>query len=258
LSFIGREGSSPSSPTKKGFGTDFKKVMIKKITSNYIYLLIFGIFLFTGIGVYSNVQEQKSIDRSKIPEKVEDSNGFQRWITNIKNKEIDISADGFGLLEENEIYNTKWMKVYSIDEKDRKDEYDKNIEAHRDIQKVIYSPSDRIFIDYRNEPREGYNTNEVHFYGLLDDKIIDARIVDCSIRANCYFDRAYFLENDIFVISEISRTIDKKDKETPLCSTDELCDYSFKLHLIDLKNNSRLVYESESFDAVLSELIPEL
>ena len=81
--------------------------MIKKITINYIYFLIIGIFLFTGLGVYSNVIEQKSIDMSKIPEKVEESNWFQRWITNIKNKEIDISADGFELKEENEIYNTK-------------------------------------------------------------------------------------------------------------------------------------------------------
>jgi hypothetical protein len=232
--------------------------VLKKITSNYIYLLIIGIFLFTGAGVYSNIREQKSIDRSKIPEKVEESNGFQRWITNLKNKEVDISADNFELLEENEIYNTKWMKVYSIDEKGKKEEYDNFIEEHKDTDKVIFSPSERILIDYRNEAREGYNSNEVHFYGLLDDKLIDARIVDCSIRANCYFDRAYFLENDIFIISEISRTIHKKDEETPLCDASDLCEYSFKVHLIDLKNNSRLVYESESFEVVLSELIPEL
>jgi hypothetical protein len=137
------------------------------------------------------------------------------------------------------------MTVYSIDEKGRREEYNENIEAHRDIKKVIFSPSDRIFIDYRNVVRDGYKENEVHFYGLLEDKIIDARIVDCSLRANCYFDRAYFLENDIFIVSA-------------LCSADEVCEYSFKLHLIDLKNNSRLVYESESFEVILSELIPEL
>ena len=218
-----------------------------------------AIFLLVALGVGINVNEQLSIDQSKIPEKVEEHKGFQRWITNLKNKGLEhVDADQFRLQEENEIYNTKWMQVYSTDDEEQMDRFEQAIEEHQKLPMVIFSPSERLFIDYRNENRNGYKPNEVHFYGIRDDKIIDARILDCSARANCYFDRAYFLSNDVFVISEFSRDIDKKDKTTELCPIDQECTYSIKLHVIDLINNSRLVYESKTFNIVLSELIPEL
>lgn len=223
------------------------------------YILVAAIFILVGWGAAINIQKQLSKDQSKIPEKVEEFEGFQRWITNLKNKGLDyVDADEFSLVEENEIYNTKWMQVYSLDEEGRAEEFEETIAAHRNLEDVIFSPSERLFIDYRNKKRNGYKPNEVHFYGARDDKIIDARILDCSTRANCYFDRAYFLDNDVFVISEFSRTIHKKDQDTPKCPIDTECEYSIKIHVIDLINNSRLVYESEPFNIVLSELIPEL
>ena len=221
-------------------------------------LLVILLFAAVVVGVVSNIKEQNAVDDSKIPQKVEEDRGFQRWITNLRNKDIVIEADGFRLVEKNEIYNTKWMKVYSIEESGKQEEYDKIIAEHKDVKDVVFSPSERIFLDYRNISRNGYNSNEVHFYGLRDDKIIDARILDCSIRANCIFDRAYFLDNEVFVITEISRSIDKKDLTIQTCLPSESCSYSFKLHLVDLINNSRLIYESKPFDAVLDELAPEL
>jgi len=230
---------------------------VKRIKLEHVLVLL--IFILVGFGVYINVQEQLSIDQSKLPEKVEEHKGFQRWITNLKNKGLDfVDADEFTLIEENEIYNTRWMQVYSLDEKGRQEEFDQTIITHQNLDNVIFSPSERLFIDYRNIKRGDYKTNEVHFYGLRDDKIIDARILDCSVRANCYFDRAYFLSNDVFVISEFSRTIHKHDTTTPKCSLDAECEYSIKIHVIDLINNSRLVYESKPFNIVLSQLIPEL
>ena len=218
-----------------------------------------GIFLLVGFGVVINVQEQLSVDRSKLPEKVEEHKGFQRWITNIKNKGLNfVNADDFALTEENEIYNTKWMKVYSLDEEGKQEEFEKTIAEHQKTKKIIFSPSERLFIDFRNIIRNGYKPNEVHFYGVRDDKIIDARILDCSEKANCYFDRAYFLSNDVFVISEFSRNIHKRDTTTPDCSKNTECTYTIKIHIIDLINNSRLVYESKPFNIVLSELIPDL
>jgi hypothetical protein len=221
--------------------------------------LVIGIFLLIALGVYSNVNEQHAVDQTKLPEKVEDSKGFQRWITNLKNKGLeDIDADEFRLQEENEIYNTKWIKVYSADDPDRKAEYEETLENHKDLKKVVFSPSEREFIDHRYEYRGEYAPNEAHFYGQKDDKIIDARILDCSTRANCYFDRAFFLTNDLFVITEFSRNIHKHDDEAPLCSISESCTYTFKVHVIDLINNQRLVYESEPFEAIWEELMPEL
>lgn len=221
-------------------------------------ILSLVVIAFVGLGVYSNIREQNAIDRSKIPAKVEESRGFQRWITNLKNKDMIVEADDFTMVEENEIYNTKWLKVYSLDDENKKEEFEQFLESHKNIEKIIFSPSERELIDFRNIDRDGYTSNQVRFYGQKEDKIIDARILDCSLYANCYFDRAYFLTNDLFVITEISRNIDKKDVSSPPCTVNEMCKYSFKLHLVDLINNSRLVYESKPFDAVLSEVLPNL
>lgn len=216
------------------------------------------IILLVVLGVYSNIREQRAVDHSKIPQKVELSRGFQRWITNLKNKGLEVMADEFKLKEENEIYNTKWIKVYSIDDPEKKAEYEELLKASVDVKKIVFSPSEREIIDFRNEIRGDYKANEVRFYGQKEDKIIDSRIVDCSIRANCYFDRAYFLDNDVFVVSEFSRNINKGDEQLPVCSVNNVCTYTIKVHVVDLIKNSRYVYESEPFEAVLSKLIPQL
>ena len=223
-----------------------------------IFSSVLGIFLLTGATVYFNIQEQRAVDRSKIPEKVEASKGFQKWITNLKNKDFVIEADEFRLVEENEIYNTKWIKIYSVDEPGKQDELNNTLSAHKDIKGVVFSPSGEEFVDYRNIERYGYQTYEVRLYGLKEDKIIDARILDCSPKANCYFDRAYFLDNDVFVISEISRKVNKNEQLTTACLVSEPCEYSFKVHVVDLKKNSRLIYGSKPFTVVLNEILPEL
>lgn len=230
---------------------------MKNFKPEFIYtILIFSIVVAT---VSINYYKHYSLDRSKIPDKVEQSKGFQRWLTNLKNKDFDfIDADQFRLVEENEIYNTKWMKVHSLDENGREEEFLKIIEDHKNLKKVVFSPSEKLFIDYRDETRGDYKPNQVHFYGLRDDKIIDARILDCSVRANCYFDRAYFLNNDVFFITEFSRNIHKRDQEAAICTPEENCIYTIKIHIVDLINNSRLVYESEPFNIIFSEIKPEL
>lgn len=230
---------------------------MKKLKPEHVVtaLLFVAVVVSAGINVFQNL----SVDQSKLPEKVEESKGFQRWITNLKNKDLDyINADDFTLIEENEIYNTKWLKVYSLDEPGKQEEFDTNIKAHLETKGVAYSPSEQVYVDYRNIQKDGYKANEAHLYGLRDDKILDSRILDCSTRANCYFDRAYFLSNDVFVITEFSRTIDNDAAQIPECDITSVCNYSVKLHLIDLINNKRLVYESKPFDLLLSETIPEL
>ena len=234
-----------------------------------VRLEVAAIFLLVIAGAGINVYQNLSVDDEKLPDKVEHSDGFQRWITNLKNKGMDfVEADEFRFIEENEIYNTKWLTISSLDEDGKQEEFENTLKAHliqtdvtdelTPIKGVIFAPNENMFIDYRNGEKDGYDSNEARLYGLKEDKIIDARILDCSIRANCYFDRAYFLSNDVFVVSEFSRAIDKKDKDAPICTIDQKCTYSIKLHLIDLINNKRWVYESESFDIILTEWIPDL
>ncbi len=224
----------------------------------YHYILI--ILILIGAGAYLNQKEKLAVDRSKLAPKIEESNGFQRWITNLRNNDFTTGADEFTLLEENEIYNTKWMKVSSLDDETKRNEFEQRLIEVADIKKVVFSPSEREYVDYRNIDRYGYIPNEVYFYGIRDDKIIDTRLVDCSVGDNCYFDRAFFLEdsNDVVVVSEFSRDRENKKSELPSCARNEICTYTIKLHVIDLLRNSRLVYESKPFDINLEEILPQL
>lgn len=224
-----------------------------------IFISLTGILLITiSLATFVNYKRYKDIDRSKIPQKVEESKSFQKWITNLKNKSLDVSADDFTLIEENEIYNTKWMTVYNIDDAGVFENFQEDINLHKDVKGVVFSPSERQYIDYRNIVKDGYLPTQIHYFGLRDDKLLDARLLDCSDALNCFFDRAYFLDNDVFVISEVSRNLDKKASFIPPCAIDAICTYTIKLHVVDLNKNSRLVYESKPFDSVLSLLIPEL
>jgi len=201
-------------------------------------------------GAYVNYRQERDIDRSKVPPKLELSKPFQKWITNLKNKGLIVEADEFRLREENEIYNTKWMAVYNIDDADAVDRLNAELAALQNEKKVAFSPSERELIDYR--------TTQVRYYGLRDDKIVDARLLGCTSNINCYFDRAYFLDNDVFVVSEFSRSVDLNEQNPQACTLDQMCKYSIKIHLVDLNKNSRLVYESKPFDTNLALLIPNL
>src|SRR3990167_2512464 len=85
-------------------------------------LLAFIIFSLIGVVMWSNYRQQLAVDHSKIPEKVE------------QNKDFIIEADEFQLKEENEIYNTKWLKVYSFDDDVVQKQFEEIITAHRDIR----------------------------------------------------------------------------------------------------------------------------
>jgi len=52
--------------------------------------------------------------------------------------------------------------------------------------------------------------------------------------------------------------LDEDDVEVPVCDTGGICTYTFKIHVIDLINNKRLIYESKPFDVVLDEAIENL
>jgi hypothetical protein len=123
---------------------------------------------------------------------------------------------------------------------------------------VVFAPSGTMYLDYRSIYREGYFPNQVHLYGLKEDKILDARILDCSERGNCYFDRGYWLDNDVFVITEWSRNINKTQEVIPVCPITSVCTYAIKLHMIDLIHNKGYVYRSKLIDINLSEWIKNL
>ncbi len=100
------------------FGKHLFSDKLKYMSKRTALFVVSSVLLTAIIGAatYTNYRRYKDIDRTKIPEKVETAKAFQKWITNAKNKKLELSADDFVMVEENEIYNTKWMSVYNIDE----------------------------------------------------------------------------------------------------------------------------------------------
>lgn len=219
------------------------------------------ILVLVVIVVYSNISEKLAVDKTRLPEKVELSKGYQKWNTNLRNSDLKVETDKIRLKEKNEVYNMANMIIKSMDDEDTIEEFNKEIDLHRELNQVVFAPSDRAFIDYRAKNRGEATTrmllpNEARFYGVRDNKLIDAMILRCKKELNCYFDRAFFISNDLFVITEVSRNVNREEAITP-CDITELCTYTFKIHVIDLINNSNHVYESLPLEFVLADKISD-
>lgn len=220
--------------------------MKKKIITSALTLCV---FLLVGAGVFINVQKQRAVDRSRLPQKVELSSGYQKWNTNLKKKGVAIEADEFKLLEETEVFNTRWMTVTSVDQPGQKQILDSKLANAKGQEKTALSPSGTQFIDYRDVARDGYTQGQVRLYGLKEDKILDTRALGCNNQANCYFDRGYFLDNDTFVVTEFSL----KDPGAA-CDINQVCTYTIKLHLVDGLKNKHFVYISLPKDLNLAQM----
>lgn len=220
-------------------------------------ILIIVIAILIATGVTLNIKKQYSIDKSKIPNKLETQSQFQKWLTNVKNKGIKIEADNFRFVEDSNVYNTLWTSTASSDDDKSRKLYEETIEQLKKYKTSAISPNEREAVNYDNSLRFGFNPNEVFFYGLREDKILRTKVTDCDPESNCYYNRAAFLDNHVFFVIELSlKDYTKKDPKT--CDPKTLCKYSFKVHLVDLINNSRTVYESESFEGYFADIVGKL
>jgi hypothetical protein len=220
-------------------------------------LLVIFIIFFISLGVGINLNQQYSVDRTKIPSKLESNGKFQKWLTNVKNKNIPLEADNMKFIEDSNIFNTIWTSTTSIDDPKNRSFYEENIKSLSLYKESEFSPNEREVVNYSFGNRFGYGSNEVFFYGLREDKVLQTRIVKCELEENCYFHRAGFLDNHVFFISEVS--LHNFNKENPaICSPSQICQYSFKVHLVDLNNNSIVTYQSDYFDSSLEYLKKEL
>lgn len=220
-------------------------------------ILIVGIFICVGLVVFFNIKEQLSIDKSKIPAKLEENSKFQKWLTNAKNKGINVEADKFKFVEDSNIYNTIWTSTSSIDNDSSRADYENNMKILDAFETSEKSPNEREIVNYDNTDRFGFTRNQVFFYGLREDKILLTRVVDCELEANCFFHRAGFLDNHVFFVAELS--LKEFTKKNPvICDPTKVCKYTFKIHFVDLINNSRTVYVSEEFEGVFEDLKSKL
>jgi len=220
--------------------------------------LVFVVLALTAATVASNYRQQLAIDNSKISSGVELSKEFQRWITNMK-KRVDISADEFRLIESNEVFNSAHLTISTTENEEANSAHLAKLEEFSQYDDVRFSPNEFQFLDFRREVRSDgnreYLPNEVYYHGLQETKIIDTRILSCDIDANCYFDRAFFADNHVFVISQFSRDVPEDELATaPACALDEVCTYTIKLHVFDLINSAQHVYASNPYNLNLSEM----
>lgn len=208
-------------------------------------ILISIIAILVAVGVSLNIREQYSIDKSRLPTKLETNSKFRSWLSNLKDKDLDLDADNFRFLEENDVFNTVNLATESIDNESSRKIYDQNMSELTKLKETAISPNEREVVNFSNSDRFGFFPGEVFFYGLREDRILRIKLADCANRENCNFHRAAFMDNHVFFIMELSpKGLASENQLT--CALDQVCEYSFKAHLIDLNNNSRVVYESET------------
>ncbi len=223
------------------------------------FLALLALVILISFGVYLNYAQKLTIDRAKIPRFVEDHKNFQKWITNHKNKDIELEADAFRLLEESEVYNTQRLKLYPLSDTLMLKKYTELFKTQEKVVDKRISPDGKQLVNYQYDYRLGlsnttYLPSDVWYLGIRGDRIIENKLVSCNVKANCIADRAFFITDDIVVVSEIMRDIDT-DGTYPPCGINELCTYKVRLNVMDIAQNSNLIYESPTFDIVLSDKI---
>lgn len=220
-------------------------------------ILISIIAILIATGVSFNLYKQYSVDKTKLPFKVESHSRFQRWLSNLKDKGLDLEADKFRFLEENNLFNSIWTSTESIDNDISRKNYDLNMQELLKLKESAKSPNEREIVNFTHSDRFGFLPNQVFFYGLREDRILKTKVAECPDNSNCDFHRAAFIDNHVFFIMELSlKNFDKKNPKT--CRLDEICEYTFKVHLIDLNNNSRTVYQSETINDTFINLEKKL
>jgi hypothetical protein len=220
-------------------------------------ILIIFISLSIGGVISLNLYEQYSVDKTKLPTKLETHERFQRWLSNLKDKNVDLEADNFRFLEDSNIFNSIWTSTTSIDDDSSRLIYEENIKELKKLKRTEISPNEREIINFSKGARFGYTEKDVFFYGLREDRILNTKIADCYQHFTCNFHRGAFIDNHVFFIMELSQKF-VPESEFKYCNLDEVCEYTFKVHLVDLNNNSRTVYESEVINDTYTNLEEKL
>jgi len=220
-----------------------------------ILVIFISILVATSISI--NLYKQYSVDKTKVPNKLETNYRFQRWLSNLEEKDLKLEADNFKFLEDNNVYNSLWTSTSSIDDDNSRKIYEDNMKALLEFKESELSPNDREIVNFSNTDRFGFLPNEVFFYGLREDRILRTKITDCPAISNCSFHRAAFLDNHVFFIVELAqKDFDKNNPQN--CQLDQVCDYVFKVHLVDLMNNSRTVYQSTTINDTYNNILKKL
>jgi hypothetical protein len=219
-------------------------------------LIILVAFMVTGV-ILKNFYDEYSIDKTKLPLKVETHPRFQSWKSNLKDNNLNIDGDNFKLIKDSNIFNTIWTTTISIDDEVARKLYEENMQTLLSFKESAKSPNEREVVNFTPTDRFGYTYKDVFFYGLREDRILSTKIANCYQHVTCNFHRAAFIDNHVFFITELSqKTV--PEEEFKGCQEDEICEYTFKIHLVDLNNNSRTVYESETVIESYNKLVNKL
>lgn len=224
------------------------------------FVLTFLLLVFVFAAAYSNYAQKRAVDESKLPPYVENNKYFQKWITNHKNKDINLEADEFRLFEENEVYNTARIIVYPITDEVHVKAYKEYLENSENNKNARFSPDKSQVVEFTHALRFGisgrdFKPQELLYLGKRGDRVIENKLLQCSTRALCYIDRAYFINDDIVVASTFTLASENSTVPVAPCDYSQECEYIVTLYVMNIADNSALVYKSLPLNLVLDNKI---
>jgi len=204
--------------------------------------------IFASVGgavlVNTEIDESESQDKKTLPNEIANHKNFKTFQKEMSDAGIVVNPDEITLKDQREIYNPDRIKVFSQQNEIKKNELEETMQSLKDVNGVTLSPDRNIILDYRNISKIGASARQIRLFGIRSEKILDASLLDCAISSECVFLDGYFINNDNFVLHEIS--LARKD---PDCVAEGTCLYSIKIHHVELAQNRRSLYESAEFEA---------
>ena len=215
--------------------------------------ILFVVIIFASIGgaVLINTKKDDSEDKDDktFPSEIADHENFKTFQKEMSDAGIVVNPDEIIIKDQREIYNPDRIKVFSQQDEIKKTELEETTQSLRDVSGVTFSPDQKIILDYRNIARVGASSRQIRLFGIRSEKILDAPLLDCAISSECIYIDGYFIDNDSFVLHEIS--LARKD---PDCVVGSTCSYSIKIHYVELMQNQRSLYESTEFEAPVASM----
>ncbi len=209
---------------------------LPKVKIAFLLLIVFVLFA-ASINYLSSLKTNSE----KLPLGLESEKRFQGWIRRWKDKFPQIESDTFKKIDAGEIISSTNPR-YSFSETDW-DDVKLQIETAKKEKYNVISSDKNQYLNFRSyflESKEA-SSSYVYYYGVRENKLITGPIYECK-KTNCWFDRPFFLNPDLFYMAEIQEKLypDAPDR----CKKENICSYELYMHEFDLKKNKRTTFVS--------------
>lgn len=188
-----------------------------------------------------NYLQSLKINSEKLPLGLESEKRYQGWIRRWKDKFPQIESDTFKKIDDGEIISSTNPR-YSFSETDW-DDVKTTIETAKKNKYNVIAPDKNQYLNFRSyfsDTKEA-SSSYVYYFGVRENKTISGPIYECK-KTNCYFDRPFFLNPDLFYMAEVE---EKLYPDAPnRCKNEGICSYELLMHEFNLKKNKRTTFRS--------------